>query len=54
MHNPGVIFTVSSKSFQGIARIIDKDSESKLAGKVSSLMNTKYAWSDGLIVELTP
>ena len=42
MQNPGVMFTVSSKSFQGIARIIDKDSESKLAGKVSSLMNTKY------------
>jgi F420H(2)-dependent quinone reductase len=54
MHNPGVMFTVSSKSFEGIARIIDKDSESKLAGKVSNLMNTKYGWSDGLIVELTP
>jgi hypothetical protein len=48
------MFTVSSKSFEGTARIVDKHNESKLAERVSSLMNTKYGWSDGLIAELTP
>jgi deazaflavin-dependent oxidoreductase (nitroreductase family) len=54
MHNPRIMFTVSSKSFEGTARIVDKHNESKLAERVSSLMNTKYGWSDGLIAELTP
>ena len=54
VHNSRIMFTVNSKSFQGSARIVDKHSESKLAEEVSSLMHTKYRWSDGLIVELTP
>jgi deazaflavin-dependent oxidoreductase (nitroreductase family) len=41
MHNPRVIFTVNSKSFEGAARIVDKHGESKLAEEVSSLMHTK-------------
>ena len=52
IQNPKVLFTVNSKSFEGAARIVDKHSESKLAEEVSSLMHTKYGWSDGLIVEL--
>jgi hypothetical protein len=48
------MFTVNSKSFRGAARIVDKQNESKLAEEVSSLMHTKYGWSNGLIVELTP
>jgi hypothetical protein len=54
MHNPRVTFTVSSKSFEGIARAVDKRIENKLAEEVSSLMHIKYGWSDGLVVELTP
>jgi deazaflavin-dependent oxidoreductase (nitroreductase family) len=54
MHNPRVMFTVNSKSFEGTARTVDKHSEHKLVGEIASLMNTKYGWSDGLIVELTP
>jgi hypothetical protein len=53
-HNSNVIFTVNSKRFEGIARIVDKHIDSKLAEEVSSIMYTKYGWSDGLIVELTP
>ena len=53
MHNPRVMFTVNSKSFEGAARVVDKHSESKLA-EGSSLMYRKYGWRDGLIVELTP
>jgi deazaflavin-dependent oxidoreductase (nitroreductase family) len=54
IHNPRVMFTVNSKSFEGAARIVDKHGEPKLAEEVSSLMHTKYGWSDGLIVELAP
>ena len=54
IHNPRVLFTVNSKSFEGTARTVDKHSEHKLAGEIASLMNSKYGWSDGLIVELTP
>jgi hypothetical protein len=54
MHNPRVMFTVNSKSFEGTVRIVDEHTDSKLAEEVSSLMYTKYGWNDGLIVELTP
>ena len=54
LHNTGVMFTVNSKSFEGNARIVDKNMDSKLVEEVSNLMDTKYGWSDGLIVELTP
>jgi deazaflavin-dependent oxidoreductase (nitroreductase family) len=54
MHNPTVLFTVHSKSFEGTARTVDKHDEPKLAEEVSSLMHAKYGWSNGLIVELIP
>ena len=54
LHNPRVMFSVNYKSFEGKVRIVDKTTESKLAEEVSSLFHTKYGWSDGLIVELTP
>lgn len=34
------------------ARCVDPDQEPGLASAVSSLMDAKYGWSDGLIVEL--
>lgn len=36
------------------ARFIDPAAESELAARVSALMDRKYGWSDGLIVELAP
>jgi hypothetical protein len=54
IHNSTVMFTVNSNSFEGTARTVDKHTEHKLAGEIAGLMNTKYGWSDGLIVELTP
>jgi hypothetical protein len=48
MHNPRVLFTVNSKSFEGTARTVDRFTEHKLAGEIAGLMNTKYGWSDGL------
>ena len=53
IYNSRVMFTVNFRSFGGNARIVDKNADSKLVEEVSNLMNTKYGWSDGLIVELS-
>lgn len=36
------------------ARLVRSEDEPELARQVSALMDRKYGWSDGLIVELTP
>ena len=54
LHDPTVMFTVNSNSFEGTTRTVDKHTEHKLAAEIAGLMNTKYGWSDGYIVELTP
>ncbi len=54
IHDQRVTFTVNSKLFEGVARTVNKHTEHKLAEEIASLMNTKYGWSDGLIIELTP
>ena len=53
-HNPKVSFSINENVFYGTARVVDQEKESGLAGEVSKLMNTKYKWSQGLVVELTP
>jgi deazaflavin-dependent oxidoreductase (nitroreductase family) len=54
-HNSKVSFSTNNDNvFKGTARIVDQQKESELAAEVSKLMNTKYRWSQGLIVELTP
>lgn len=54
-HNPTVSFSINdNRIFKGNARIVDQEKESSLSAEVSKLMNTKYKWSQGLIVELTP
>lgn len=37
-----------------LARVIPEGSEAALTAAVSELMNAKYGWSDGLIVEIKP
>ncbi len=54
VHNPKVSFTVGHETFEGNARIVDPDKESNSAAEVFKLMNTKYGWDNGLIVELIP
>jgi hypothetical protein len=39
-------------TFEGAARIVNREEESELAAEVSKLMNTKYGWSKGVIVEI--
>ncbi len=53
-HNPALHFRVGGRTFQGTGRAIDRQAEPELAAAVSALMDAKYDWSDGLIVELTP
>jgi deazaflavin-dependent oxidoreductase (nitroreductase family) len=36
------------------ARPVERQDEPELAARVSALMDEKYGWSDGLIVELSP
>ena len=54
MHNPKVLFTVGHDTFEGTGRIVNPDKESNSAAEVSKLMETKYGWDYGLIVELIP
>jgi hypothetical protein len=50
-HN--VSFNGDNKSFEKYARLI-VDMELELISIVSHLMNKKYGWDNGLIVELNP
>jgi len=47
-----ISFRAGDKSFKGTARIVS--GEPDLAASVVDLMDKKYGWSDGLIVELQP
>ena len=54
-HNPKVSFSINNDNvFKGNARIVDQEEESALAAEVFKLMDTKYKWSQGLLVELSP
>ncbi|MEP7290923.1 MAG: nitroreductase family deazaflavin-dependent oxidoreductase [Chloroflexota bacterium] len=56
-HNPAVIFSVGTRDDEpvdGMGRLIDRAAEPELAAAVAALMNAKYNWSDGQIVELKP
>ncbi len=51
-HNPKITFSIGGTTFDGIARIINPNNESELTAQVLELMNEKYKWNQGLIVEL--
>ncbi len=53
-HDSSVTFRVGKKTFTGSARTLDKKVEPELFAAVREMMESKYAWGDGLIVELTP
>ncbi len=53
-NHPGISFEVDGDKYVGLGRIVDPDDEPELARKVSELMEAKYQWSAGLIVELRP
>jgi hypothetical protein len=45
---------VDNDKYAGLGRIIDPPEEPELAKKIRELMDAKYQWSEGLIVELRP
>ena len=51
---PRVIFYVEGRRRQGAGRTVERAAEPELAAAVAALMDAKYGWSDGLIVELCP
>ncbi len=53
-HTPTVTFRVGEMTFHGTGRIVEPEAEPELAAVVSALMDAKYEWSDGLMVELIP
>ncbi len=53
-HNPVITFRIDEQIYTGRGRLIDNESEPNLAEQISQLMDDKYGWSDGLIVELRP
>lgn len=57
-HNPAVRFhigrAVDAPTTEGTSRAVDAFIEPELAAAVAGLMQAKYGWNDGMIVELTP
>lgn len=53
-NHPRVTFEVDSDKYVGLGRVVDADDEPELAKKITELMEAKYQWSDGLIIELRP
>lgn len=51
---PAIMFRLGERNYNGTGRIVDRAAEPELAAQVSALMDAKYGWSDGLIIELTP
>ena len=54
IHSARISFSIDGLNYKGEARVIDFLKESQLAAQVSELMNAKYKWDQGLIVELEP
>jgi len=53
-NNPRITFSVHDRTFEGTARLVDPKNEPELTNRISELMDSKYKWHQGLIVELTP
>ncbi len=53
-HHAAVTFRVEGTTFEGTGHVVDPVVEPALAAEVRALMDAKYEWSDGVIVELSP
>lgn len=51
---PSISFRVGKRTYRGKGRVVDRRKEPELAKAVSALMDEKYKWTRGLIVELAP
>ena len=51
---PRVSFRLGDERLAGLARVLDPELEPGQTARVRALFEARYAWSEGLIVELTP
>ena len=52
--NPKVTVRIGEWHIDAIARVLDRQVDSKLRDQVADIANRKYGWGDGLPVEITP
>jgi deazaflavin-dependent oxidoreductase (nitroreductase family) len=52
--NPRVHVRVGELQLNGTARLVDEERELALALAVKAMSDAKYAWSDGLVAEISP
>lgn len=53
-HNPAITIRLGKDLRPGTGRVVDPATEPALAAAITALMEAKYEWGDGTIVELTP
>ena len=53
-HDPAVQIRFGDQRFAGFGRVVDPSREPALADRVRAIFELRYAWSDGLLVELSP
>lgn len=56
-YNPAVSFSIGTRDeepIDGTGQVIDHTAEPELVSAVAALMDAKYNWSNGQIVELKP
>jgi deazaflavin-dependent oxidoreductase (nitroreductase family) len=54
LRQPAVAFMVARRVGRALARPLDSAAEPELHAQASRLMDQRYDWSDGLIVEIAP
>ena len=54
LRDPTISFQVNNQTLNGHGRVIEDVLEKDLILRISELMDKKYGWSDGMIVELYP
>src|SRR2546426_12463417 len=53
-NHPRISLEVDGDKYVGLGRVVDAGAERELAKMVTELMDAKYQWNDGLIIELRP
>lgn len=53
-NNPNVWVRIEERRIEATARVLNREADRKLWGRVATIANRKYGWGDGLLVEITP
>jgi deazaflavin-dependent oxidoreductase (nitroreductase family) len=52
--DPAVRARVGTRRFRARARVVERAAERELVATVRALLEAKYGWGDGLVVEISP